>query len=357
MQTAGIGVTLTSQQGYYWRVRAYTDTVTGEWSEVRAFWVGNTVQAAPNTVQSYQPAGAFQLLELFPEAGTANLADWPTIRAYLNAPVDPTTANADNFIVQYQDVGGRPSVTGGTVPGTYTVSGSVIDFVPTSAIGANLRYTVRLTDELGSTTGQTLPAEITTYFTGAYTPLYGGTINTRSELGGFIDKVSDDEVLFQLWRASLKVNELLATRVHRVRQRVSMDELIAYIPPGVTWGMVRYAELGACVSLLQGHYYDLLQRSGVRTTLATFEYETKTDFLKELRERIKDLQKEQEEVGATFLFDAVVMRTVIPGQFWSPETYWGYDQSYRNRRTFDERPHDARDGDHPRSRDPYWKDR
>lgn len=333
--TATIGTTLTSQRGYFWRVRARTSSTSGDWSEAATFWLGDSAVVSPEPTQTYQPELAFRAGNIYPEEGYTQLTDWPTIRASFTQAISGASVTSSTFYVWKTPVHGYPATSGTTVAGTATVLDTEIDFSPTEDLTPNTRYRLVVTTAVRSVSGETLPEVAQTYFTSYYLPFYGGVVSCRSLLGGFIDDIGDDELSFHIWKASLYVNELLYTRVHRVRPYATFTDLVNYRPPhDTTWGMMRIAELQAAITLLEGHYFDLAKDAGQRVGLATFQYEVSVELLAEMRARIKDLRTELKELLATFLSGTTVPRTLIQGQMWHPDLPiaqdWSYDQIKRS---------------------------
>jgi hypothetical protein len=333
VQSTAIGTALTARAEYFWRVRAETASATGDWSDTRSFFLGDSLHVSPDTLQVYEPEDFFRLSDLLPLDGSTNLSSFPTIRATFTRAVSGLSITSGSFQFFKGPVDGRTDVaTTQLTDGVFTILDNVVDYVPPGTITRNSRYTIKLTTDIQSASGDHLGQDITIYFTGPYTPVYGGILGTRTELGGFIDEISDDEVLFHMWRGSLHVNHLLATRVYRVRDNITLDELVDYVPPFTHWGMSRYVELYAAIALLEGYYYDLVSEAGRRTALAVFEHEVSVQLLAELREKIKDLKKELEELGARFLRELVLPRVGIKSQYWYPDPNynpnardWSYD--------------------------------
>jgi hypothetical protein len=231
----------------------------------------------------------------------------------------------------------------------YTIVGPDADLAVLGSPQRNTRYTIRLTTGIASTSGDFLPETVETYFTGPYVPLYGGVIGVRAHLGGFIHNTTDDEINFHLWRASIATNELIFTRNRLLRDRVTLEQLIDYVPSIDTWGMLQYAEIVAAITLLESYYADVLDEAGRRSGLATFEYEVSVQLLEEIRARIKELERKRDEIAATFLLDATVPKTTIKSRYWHPDNYGlARDDSYSPRSQFGEhRPNSIKD---PRKR-------
>lgn len=335
LRSVAIGSSLTGNATYFWRVRGRTAAASGDWSETRAFWVGSSAQASPNTEQLYQPDLIFQVELIEPEEGATNLAEWPTIRATFSQEVSGASVGLDSFQLWATSVDGRAEVAAVLVSGTYTVSADQVHFAPDGSIASNKRYTIRLLTTLRSTENELLPAVFESYFVGPYSPCYGGVIAVRAELGALVETVSDDEILFHLWRASLAVHEILYTQVYRVRIRATLAELISYQPPmGTTRGMLRFAEVSAAYTLLQTEYNSLLRKAGRRSALATFEREVKVELLAEIRHRLKELRDERGVIEATFFSKATTAQTGIKSQNWDPDTHRYGDFSFPSRRQF-----------------------
>lgn len=328
-QSNTIGATLSGDTAYYWKVRARTASATGDWSETRAFWIGSTGQTSPPTVQLYEPDVNFRLNSLLPVEGSYHLSEWPTILATFSSAVDSDTITTGNFQVWQQPIDGSLAEESVQLSGVFTVAGNQALFTPSGDITYNHRYTIVLTPDILGTDEEPLEGEIRSYFTSQYRPLYGGVLSVRAELGGFIDKISDDEITFALWRASLEVNEILDTRGYMIDRRVGTAGLVNYqYSMGTTWGMSRYAELTAAMRLLDNFYMDVAEEAGRKTALATFQYERSVDILKELRAKGDAIRAERNRIATQFLQQMARSRVGIQGQNWHPSMPsardWGY---------------------------------
>ena len=334
IHSTAIGVALQSRAAYYWRVRAYTDTIVGDWSEVRSFWLGSALQPSPDTVQLFEPSAVFTLLDLLPENASTHLTSFPTIRATFSQEISGSSVHSGTFQLFSSTVDQR--IGPGTVlmsGASYTVLDNVVDLIPEGSIQFNTRYTIRITTDVTSTSGETLAEFAEQYFVGPYKPFYGGIIGVRASLGGFINQTSDDEISFHMWRASLYTNEVLQNTYNTSLLHTSLNTLINYTPPqGVTYGMQKFTELTAVITLLESHYVDLLAEAGRKRELSVFRHEVDVALLEELRKRILELKKDRDVVGATFLLTAIGPRVAIKSQYWYP------DPCYNSR---------ARDWSHP----------
>jgi hypothetical protein len=332
---ADIATALDERSTYFWRVRARTTGTSGEWCDPWSFYVGRPLKASPDTRLTYQPDEPFRFQLLYPPKGTPHLAAWPQLQIRLTQDVDADTVTGTSVYLYRQPVDGRSDKTGGAVSATLTTVGKVITVTPLDTLEVNSRYTLVVGDTLESTSGEVIEEGGSTYFTSTYRPLYGGVRTVRSMLGGFIADTSDDEIFFQLWQASLKVNELFITRWNRIRRGILFDEVVNYQPPANTWGMKEYAELECAINLLESHYWDLAQEAGRDSALATFQSKLDVAILPEIRKRISELKLERDQVAATFLFGATVPRPGVKSQAWSPDNLGlAIDQSYQPRKKF-----------------------
>jgi hypothetical protein len=336
--SSNIGVSLNDRTEYFWRVRAYTTSATGDWSGTRSFFLGDAVQASPDTAQLYDPSPFFRLTDFTPDNGATNLTAHPSIVATFSQAVLVSSVTTDTVQLFYGPVDGRTDIpTVQDTSASYTIVGNQILIGPSVTLQTNQRYTIVLNDGISSASGTVLNELFTSYYTSYYKPLYGGVIGVRSRLGGFVNTVSDDEILFFLWRASLHVNELLATRVFRVRDRISFDELVNYDPPFKTYGQYQYSEIYAAVHILESFYFDLLNDAGKRVALSVFEYEVQVTILNEIRQRIKDMRQEMHVFGARFLRELVLPRVGMKSQFHNPvreQNPLARDWSFHPRRRF-----------------------
>lgn len=338
--SVAIGVSLTANRAYYWRLRAVlpgAEPLLGAWSETRVFWLGTAATVSPDPALSYQAPPDFQLLSATPETGATQLADWPALSATFSLPLAPDTVTTGTVRLLALPVDGRMDVAEAALAGTVEADGATLNFTPDpeAAIQPNTRYLFRITRDVKSTTGDSLFETLDVLFTGPFSPLYGALRGVRVELGGFVKQLPDEELLFHLWRSSLEVNNLLIRQLRRSWTRAvnplnqeSLDEVIAYQAAKVTWGMTRWCELAAAVSLLESHYFDVLSEAGRQTILGPFAHKVEVELLEELRAAIKEKKRELDQLAAQFLAALVVPRTVIQGQYFDPTSPLARDWSY-----------------------------
>lgn len=338
IQTANIGTSLAGETTYFWRVRARTTSVSGNWSETRAFWVGTVTQASPDTISLFSPDVTFRMLEAVPEDRPTNQASWPLIQVQFSQPLSGASVNDGTVQIYEYTVDERPD----TLPvqitaNTYTLDGTTLTIVPAGAIKKNHRYHFTLTTGIRSASGDFLSEPINLEVIGQYQPIYGGAETVRQHLGNLIADVDTDDILYQLWRGSLHVNEILATRIHRIRSQATIVDLQNYqVPGGTTWGMMRYAELSAAIDLLDRRYYDLSSLAGQRGALATFEFEFDPRLLEQLQKRVEYLRGLRTIEEAAWFQEIVVPRTTGKSVRWRPSPIYPYaqDWSYRRRHSF-----------------------
>lgn len=338
IRTSSIAAVLDGDTTYYWRVRARTTAVTGEWSTTRAFYIGGTNQASPDSDFAYEEDTDFKLLETFPSRGDTHQTSWPTISGTFSQNLLPSTVTSGSsgtFYVLATSVDGRLSSSPTYIDGAIVLQNNVATFVPSVAIAQNTRYTVYFKAGIGSTSGYVLDDTETIYFTGEYKPMYGGLIEVRSLLGDMAAYLNDDEIAYHLWRAGLYVNELIYTSIHRIRLSATLDDLVDYqVVGGTTLGMVRISELYAAIRIMENYYATTLTEAGKAGALATFQFETKADILKYLADRIKKLKEELSGIEASFLLAAVHPQIGRKSQYFIPGGVRDVDLAYTYRKQF-----------------------
>lgn len=340
MQSVAIGISLTENQVYYWQVRARTDTVTGDWTDAWAFYLGSTSQTSPSTRQSYEALAPFRLTELLPLEGAPNLSAWPTIRATFSQEVSGAGISSEVFQVWKATIDGQVAVSGASlVSGALTVSGNVVEFQPEESPLRNTRYSVLISKQLRSALGETLPDNVETYFTGPYLPLYGGVLAVRSLHGSCCEETSTDEIYFQLWKASLDLHRILIQQdpAYDLRANtITFQQVLDYVPKANTFGMVQVAEYSAAISILDHHYFDLLKKAGKRVALGVFEYQVSVEILAELRTKLKEMREQRDQLLATLMFAGVHPQVLRKSQLWDSYLQ-DWDLSFRGRHQLVER--------------------
>jgi hypothetical protein len=338
VQSASIGTTLAAESTYFWRVRARTTAVTGDWSDARAFWVGTIAQASPDTVSLFSPAAVFRLDRFTPDDRATNLPTWPTIRIEFTQPLSGASVNDGTIQIFEKTVDGRADILPRQLVGnTYTLEDNTLTIVPAGDILKNHRYEFTLTTGLRSASGAFLLEPIEFTLIGRYLPIYGGVEVVKNRMGNLISDIDEDEILFHLWRSSLHVNEMLITRVHRIRARATRSDLENYQPPGgTTEGMMQFTELSAAIELLEHRYFDLANVAGQGGALATFEFSLNPDILVQIQDRIRDLRGQRNVAAAAWLQEVVVPRTTGKSIRWINDKIYPFaqDWSYKRRHRF-----------------------
>lgn len=299
---------------YYWRVRAKSGIITGVWSDVRSFKV-KAAQSAP------VPAGSifdtFGIVSVYPPDGASNLADWPTqVRVTFTAPPSLDSVAA-NVAVTANNIDTGAVQTAPTL--TPSVSGNTLTLLLSGEISANTRYTVSILDVLSST-GVQLSNPTSFSFTGPYTPLYSTASALRTTYGRFLLRYKDDEINYQIHRASIKCNRILddAGSLPIANLLVAKD--------AITFDMVSYVEAFSAYCLIQSYLYEMLEQAGRTNQIDTLRASTEARLIADIDKVLKELEIETKRLEMALKGGAPSPVVGVRSSGWDPSTQYD-DQS------------------------------
>lgn len=175
---------------YYWRVRAYDIDDAGEWSLT---WVFNNATYSQERVASEYHS--LEIISVKPnvDAALVSVSD-TTISVQFSDTVDNNTVNASTFYVTYKPVDGDPTISSGTLTGDITVIDDTIMLTPSASLITNMEYTVVIRNSIKSNSGLSLEEDTMWTFTSAMNPLYAGAEIIRTDIGKFIENVTDNDI-------------------------------------------------------------------------------------------------------------------------------------------------------------------
>jgi hypothetical protein len=308
-ETSGVlGAALNRRQTYYWRVRAEAGSVVSAWSDFRAFYLGEPERPFPDPVVIPEIEAPFHVVRITPEDGLTNLEAWPEIKLYLSDYVDPGTVSGA-VSMRYEPVDGARDLGSGLVELSVSVdsyvsgaiSGSVITVAPASGIeiGRNTRYTLSVTRDLVSLSGDPLASEVSMYFTSKYVPLYGSLLGVRAFLGGLLADASDDKINFHIYRASLHANYLVLRFLYG-GSGITQSQVRSY-QQNQTYELSSYVELYAAIKLLEEYRFTLLTAADRARSLQGYEDRVGAQILSEIETLLSGYKKDLYTLEMTLL--------------------------------------------------------
>lgn len=199
---------LTENTTYYWRVRAYTGSASGAWSDTRQFYYGTPRNAHASSRQTWYEADDFGLLRQGWTNGASNQTAYPTLSLTFSSV--PNSNYASYVSVWRKSLGPRNDSTSTyleyAVAGTWSLSGSTLTFTPSETLANNTRYEIRVNKFLTNTGGVELGTDYALYFTGRYSPFYCDLRAVRSRFLSAEQHIPDDLINYFIYQRSLEAN-------------------------------------------------------------------------------------------------------------------------------------------------------
>lgn len=273
---------------YYWRVRAYSVSATGAWSDVRAFYYGDPVY-----VSTLDPINQSALLVSFgAETGQGNLGSWPNLTITLSMVPSAGYSSYLEFtkekVLPRNDVSGEYDKT--AVSGSWALNGRILTFTPSESIAENTKYLIKVKEGLTSITGVPVLSDYYMYFTGTYTPLYCGIRLLQSKLGFESGNYPEDFLYYHLHVASLEANARYLTMVGISFNNLSEELLRSESREG--HAVVRWVEAAARYNLICTILNERLRYVGTTTKLGDYSESTTRDFIQAIVEAKKTAQED-----------------------------------------------------------------
>lgn len=326
----------TANTTYFWRIRAYSASVTGAWTEPRSFYYGDVVnydEQSPIEALVFQP-----ISDTF--NGKSNLASWPTIRLNFSQALAGT---ASAYVGLYKEpVLARNDVDGeydqASVAVSYSISGSSITLTPTSSISNNYKYTVRVLQDIASTQGNTLAEDIELTFTSRYDPYYCSVALIESKIGAESTRISRDLINFCIHLASLDANITYLSQLGTVdglgidgldEDNMRAENLTGHI-------VVRWTAAKAVWYLLGMILTQEARFVGRSTSLGDYSERLSKEFLESIQELRKEALDEMDHWASILYSDYGFIATVksfnwdpnmvqydryLGPQFWHPKRF------------------------------------
>lgn len=290
---------------YYWRVRVKINDVTGPWSSMRAFRISRPQSIA--TTPGGTIFDSFGLTTFLPPPGSSNLTEWPTIKLGFNRLVMDSSVSTGIVVTACDVDSGKKTV---VTDMTQSVNGSQVDLVISGSIASNTRYAISVAG-VQDTSGQSIANPQIMAFTGPYLPLYSTSEVLRSEYGRFLTRFTDDEINFQIHRASIKCNRFVMNA-----SSVSIASLLTAMD--ITFDMASYVEAYSAYCLIQLYQFELLEQAGRRMALDTLQSQVDANLLSEIEALLKDLEKQVKRDEQALRGGAPAPKTGVKSSQWDP---------------------------------------
>ena len=301
----------TSDRTYYWRVRAKNGVDLGKWSDTYSFYFGFIKDKHPTTQTTWQIPGVFALSALSFKNGLSNQAAYPPIRLTFSEDVGAVTLS-DYITVKkklvlprnddrttYQDI---------TVPGTLSVLGAVVTFVPTDPIQDNYRYKIKVAADFPGVTGSLLGEELEFYFTSTYAPYYVDISAIRARFLSAESRIPDDLINYYIYQASLEAHSRViasfSTSLSGILGPFNYDAVKEYMIRDATkfnsYGVLKWTEALATFRLLQSILREELRNIGRERKQGEYMEKLDEAFLKAIQSAKDDAKQELDQWAQLF---------------------------------------------------------
>ena len=198
--------TFNFQTTYYWKVRAYSTTATGAWSDTNTFFYGTVELGDPSSSIFYGDIQTFELVDTLFEDKSSLLATWPdSITLVFSTPPASNFSNYIKFtkIAQIPRNDVSASYAYANVAGSWVQNGNNLTFTPTEGMTINTRYDIIVDEDLLGVNGIPLRTEQRFYFSSRYDPFYVHPRVIRMNLGAAEQHIPDDMLNMMIYNASL----------------------------------------------------------------------------------------------------------------------------------------------------------
>lgn len=317
-------------QTYYWRVRAVSGALEGDWSSTRSFYLSSTAVAHPTTSSQPQP---FFLEEASIDIDNSNLGSWPSIYFDFSGSLHYSTSGTASVtkipVLPRND--DPTSFTETAVSGSWSIDDDVLSFTPSEDISSNYRYkfTVKPKDNLGNS----LPI-ITKYITGSYTPYYTDLLSVKAMLAREANMHPDDLINWTIHKCSLEANAIYSSYLGGVMV-IGVEGILetqVRAPALQSHAVMRWVTAVSAVAILKRALNDELRNLGRKQKLSDYEQSLDKDFLTGIQEAIKYAQEEADKWDTELIGSNPVL-SASPHSKWSYSNWW-YD-SYVGHLTWD----------------------
>lgn len=318
---------------YYWRVRAYTASASGAWSEIRQFYYGTPRQAHASSRQTWYESDDFGLARMGWENGLSNQSAFPTISVTFTSV--PAASYGQYVSVWRKAINPRNDTTSTyqdvEVSGTWTLSGSTLTFTPSVAIVGNNRYEVRINQYLPNTSGVELGTTYNLYFTSAYSPMYADARAIRSRFLSAENNIPDDLINFYIHRRSLEANARYYMYLQGQPWAFGDQPTEGTVRDSATlksYGVGRWVEAAATLSLLQGILFENLRFVDSERQLGDYRVKLGPGFIKAMELAMQEAAQEL-DYWEDYLTVGDISRSTTRSVNWDPRAR-DWDASIRD---------------------------
>jgi len=317
----------TAESTYYWRVRCYTNSASGDWSDPASFYFGTSRIAHSSSSESWNDPLPLQVSACSFVNGLSNLQAWPTIKLVFTR-VLPNLSDITlvaKILIPRNDV---PASFNDTVVSGSWSSGaaSSFTFTPTVAIANNTRYELVLPATLTASDGTLLGVQSVYFFTGPYSPYYVPLRSIRARFLGAESKIPDDLINYYIYQASLEVKAKYYASSLGAGFGMGDSLKESYVRDTanlVSYGALKWVEAAATYNLLKSILRRELQNIGRTRQQGDYTEKLDSDYLKALQAAKQDAAEELATYG-DYVSPSDLPMTGSTGSAW-PGYAWNYD--------------------------------
>ena len=314
----------TDEVTYFWRVRAYTTTTSGGWTEAQSFYSGSIDQAHITTRSTWADSDTFGVTSQGFTDGASHQASWPTISITFTSAPASTYTNHVTFKKRHVKPRNDTITTydQSDVAGSWALSGATITFTPSETIATNKRYDIVLKTTMTNTAGVALGEGYPYYFTGQYTPYYCDLMSIRAKFLGAELRMPDDLINYQIYSTSLEANaryygDPLATSLigDMLTESIVRDSNTLK-----SYAVGRWVEAAVYYKLLRGILNESLRLVGRDRQLGDYKESLSADFIKGIKEALEGAKEEVQQYENQLMPTHVAMGT-DRNIAWLPNNY------------------------------------
>jgi len=313
---------LPAENTYYWRVLSYSATATGSWSDTKQFYYGTPRQATAETRQTWYEADDFGIARQHWTNGLSNQGGFPTLKLTFTAV--PNTDYQSYLSMWRQAISPRNDTTSTyqwvAVAGSWTLTGSSIQFTPGEALVPNNRYEMRVDRYLSSVDGVALGKDYVLYFTSAYSPMYADLRAVRSRFLSAEQNIPDDLINYFIYRASLEANARYYMYLQGQPWAYGDQPTEGTVRDSAalkSFGVGRWVEAAATLSLLQSILYENLRLVDSERQLGDYTFKLGPGFIKAMELAMKQAAEDL-DYWEDYLSVSDQSRSTTRSYYWNP---------------------------------------
>ena len=296
----------------------------------------------PLSALSFTATGVYPALgSAFQDLSSRVNGSFPPIQVAFNLALAPNQGSLFNvFRSNIVGFSGRQLVPGTWSPGSGSMlspneqiaaSGATMLFTSAEPFIRNCRYVIEVDQRLQSIDGQTLPEPLRWNWFSWYAPFLVDPYTVRQRLGEYSAHISDEDLYYAIWRASIRTNREVMWYLPLAAYRggPTTEEIINFTTHN-SFAMCAFCELEATMRLLEKLVGRAAEDGDTSESFKESEYKVGADRMKSIEAAIKAFRPEWETYRAEISFKKARPRTTVKSAAWRGN----WDFSYRGRKGF-----------------------